>query len=208
MKGLLIKDFLGLRKYFRTVLLMIAAYAVLMFFMDSAYFLSGMIVLLSAMIAITSFSFDHMAGWDVYALSLPISRKDVVMSKYVLALILTLGGVLLSIAIGALYTAIQHTGSFVETLIVSCALFVVGMLFISILLPLLFKFGVEKARLMIIAVFAIPTAAFVALSNIAGLEMPSEQAIISLLPLAPLILIGLLAASYFISCAIYCNKEV
>ena len=208
MKGLLIKDLLGLRKYMRTMLLFIAAYALMIFLMDSPYFLGGMIVVMAAMISVTSFSFDHIAGWDVYALSLPVSRKDVVGSKYLLALILTLCGAVLSVVVGALYNTLRHTGSFAETLTVSYALFAVGMVFVAVLVPLLFKFGVEKARLLIIAVFAVPVAAFAALINIADLKMPDEQLIARLLALSPLVLIALLAASYFISCAIYYNKEV
>ena len=208
MKGLLLKDLLSLRRYMRTVMLLVAAYALMIFFMDSPYLLVGMIVLMSAMISVTSFSFDHMAGWDVYALSLPVSRKDVVRSKYLLALIFTSSGSLLSILIGVLYTLFTLKGSFTETLIASYALFAVGMVFVSILLPLLYKFGVEKARLLIIAVFAVPVAVIVALANIAGLEMPDEQLINRLLALSPLVLIAVLGISYFASCAIYRKKEV
>jgi ABC-type transport system involved in multi-copper enzyme maturation permease subunit len=187
MKGLLLKDLLSLRKYARTLVIFILAYSVMTFFMDSPYFLSGIIVLMCSMVAITSFSFDHQAGWDVYALSLPVSRNDVVRSKYLLGLLLTLIGTVVSIIEGALYTVFAHTGSFLETLLVSYALFAVGMLFISILMPLLFKFDPEKARLLIVAVFALPVAALVAFSNIADLKAPGEQLIGTLLALSPFI---------------------
>jgi hypothetical protein len=208
MKGLLLKDLLSLRKYARTLVIFILAYSVMTFFMDSPYMLSGIVVLMCSMVSITSFSFDHQAGWDVYALSLPVSRNDVVRSKYRLGLLLTLTGAAVSIIAGVLYTAFTHTGSFIETLLVSYALFAAGMLFISILMPLLFKFDAEKARLLIVAVFAIPVAAFVAFSNIADPKAPSEQLIKTILTLSPFVLIGLLAASYLISCAIYSGKEV
>lgn len=208
MKGLLLKDLLGLRKYLRTVMLIIALYALMTFLMDSAVFLGGMIVIMSAMIAVTSFSFDHLAGWDVYALSLPVSRRDVVASKYVLALIFTLGGTALSVLVSVLHGAFQHSGDLLETLATNYALFVVGMVFVAILLPLLFKFGAEKARLLIVAVFAVPTAVFVALSTVSDIKLPNEQTIARLLALSPLILIVVGAISYAASCAIYRSKEV
>jgi ABC-2 type transport system permease protein len=208
MKGLLLKDLLGLRKYLRTLLLFIAAYALLIFLMDSPYFLGGMIVLMCAMASITSFSFDHVAGWDIYALSLPVSRRDVVRSKYLLSLILTAGGTALSLLVSVLYILFTHSGSFSEALTVGYTLFVVGMVFVAVLLPLIFRFGVEKARLLIVAVFAIPTAIFVALSNFGNLQAPDPQLLVRLLAFSPLILTVLLALSYFLSRAIYLKKEV
>lgn len=207
MKGLLLKDLLSLRKYMRTLLLFTAAYALLIFFMDSSDFLGGMIVLMCAMIPVTSFSLDHQSGWDVYELSLPITRREVVKSKYLLALILTLIGTGISIAIGIAYRLITHSGELLEALTVSYALFAVGMLFASILLPLIFKFGVEKSRLITIAIFAAPTAAFVALSNM-GVKLPDEQAIRLIFYLSPLILIAAIALSYALSSAIYRKKEI
>ena len=207
MKGLLLKDILSLRKYMRTLLLFTAAYALLIFFLDSSDFLGGMIVLMCAMIPITSFSLDHQAGWDVYELSLPVSRRDIVKSKYLLALILTLIGTGISIAIGLAYRLITHSGDLLEALTVSYALFAVGLIFASVLLPLIFKFGVEKSRLLLIAVFAIPTAAFVALSG-AGVKLPDEQAIMRLVAFSPLILVAALGLSYAASCAIYRKKEI
>ena len=207
MKGLLLKDLLSLRKYMRTMALFVMAYALLTFFMDSSDFLNGMIVLLCAMIPITSFSLDHQSGWDIYELSLPVSRKDIVRSKYLLALILTLIGTGISIAIGLAYRLFTHSGDMLEALTVSYALFAVGLIFASVLLPLIFKFGVEKSRLLLIAVFAIPTAAFVALSS-AGVKLPGEQTISRLFAFSPLILVAALALSYASSCAIYRKKEI
>lgn len=207
MKGLLLKDILSLRKYMRTLLLMAAVYAALTYFVDSSAFLSGMIVLMCAMVPVTSFTLDHQAGWNVYELSLPISRKDIVRGKYLLALLFTLFGAGIAIAVGLLFSVLNRGISLPETLTLSYALFAVGLIFASILLPLVFKFGPEKARLMVIAVFAVPTAAFVALTS-AGSKLPDTQFLNLLFLLSPLILAIVLTLSYLASRAIYEKKEI
>ena len=51
------------------------------------------------MITITSFSYDALAKWDRYALSLPLTRKDIVAGKYLLSIILCLLATILSFLI-------------------------------------------------------------------------------------------------------------
>ncbi|WP_019242166.1 MULTISPECIES: ABC-2 transporter permease [Bacillus] len=207
MTGLLIKDILNLRKYAMTMLIFIVFYSALSFTMDDPGFISGAIVLFFTMISITSFSYDNLAKWDNYALSLPITRKEMVLSKYILAMLLAIGGTLFSIVAGGLIVFIKDITSFKEQLVISYCLFVIATLFISALLPLIYKYGVEKARIMIVVVIGLPSILLFALSKI-GVLMPTDEQFMLLLKLSPIFLVIVLFVSYFISLEIYKKKEL
>ena len=207
MKGLLIKDFLNLRKYGRSVILILAFYVLYGLMLDNANFIIGMIVLLFSMMAITSFSYDDLAKWDKYALSLPVTRKEMVLSKYILATILSVVGALLALLATIGVSLINTPVSINEQLLITYALFATSIIFISILLPLIYKFGVEKSRIMMILVFAVPTAMVFVLSSI-GFQLPTESQLMMLLYASPIILIALYSISYFISYSVYKKKDL
>jgi hypothetical protein len=178
------------------------------FMMDSADLFVGMIVIMFAITPITSFAYDSQSGWDVYVTTLPVSRKDVVLSKYMLSLILVLTGGMLALLMGWFGGLIKNVGNFTETLLMTYAFCAVGLVFISILLPLVYKFGVERSRVIIIAVVAIPVAVGIALSQTGTLPEINEQTIGQALLLSPLVIVACSVLSYAISSAIYRNKEV
>lgn len=82
----------------------------------------------------------------------------------------------------------------------------VGIIFCCILLPLVFKFGVEKSRLMMMTVIAIPTVIGYFLNEM-GVQMPTEDQLITGLKILPLILLLIIYISSSISCNIYNKKD-
>ena len=207
MKGLLLKDFLALRKYSKTILVIIVFYIFFGFFNNNPNFSAGMTVMLFAIMTITSFSYDDLAKWDKYARSLPVTKKEIVMSKYLLALILSLMGVVLSVLFSLLFSLIKGGTNMLESLLTTYALFAIAILFLSILLPLIYRFGSEKSRLMMFAVFLIPAGIVVALVKM-NVPMPTEDQMMLLLKLSPILLVLFSTISFLVSCRIYRNKEL
>ncbi len=207
MKGLILKDFLNLRKYSRSVFLVLAFYVLYGVMLDNASFIVGMISLLFTMMAITSFSYDDLAKWDKYALSLPVTRKEMVLSKYILAVILAIAGALLAFASSIILSAIKTPVGITEQLAVTYVLFAISIIFVSILLPLIYKFGVEKSRIMILLVFAVPAAIVFVLGNV-GFKLPTESQLMTLLYASPFIIIAVFAISYLISYSVYKKKDL
>ena len=80
MKGLILRDLLNLRKNLKTIIIMCLFYT-LLFSTLNPTFLSGMITILFAMQILTTFSYDDYSKWNMYALSLPITKKQLVLSK-------------------------------------------------------------------------------------------------------------------------------
>ncbi len=207
MKGLILKDIYNLRKYGKTLFLIAALYFMLSFMLDDADIFVGMIVIMFAITTVTSFAYDNQSGWDVYVNTMPVSRKDVVLSKYLLSLLLVLAGGVLAVLMGWLGGLVRNVGNFSQTLVTAYALCAAGLLFVSILLPLVYKFGVERSRVIIIAVVAIPVAAGVAMSQAGGLPQISEQTIRQALLLSPFVVAACFVLSFAVSCAVYRKKE-
>lgn len=202
MKGLLIKDLINLKKQG------VVIGAILIFYMffsvinqDSA-FLITISVLLCTMLPITSLAFDEQAKWDRYALSLPISRKKLVLSKYVLGILLNLG----TLAVLSIITLVLHLQSDDPIWLIILTAGGIGLLLLSLLLPLMFRFGVEKGRLVMIAVFIIPTI-LIFMSPYLNYALPTEQTVIRLLYAAPFVIAAILWLSISLSVRIYTKKE-
>lgn len=210
MIGLLLKDLYTMRQYAKTMLVMLLMFAVISAGLDNpATFFEGFFILMSMMLAITSFSYDALAKWDRYALSLPVTRKEIVGEKYLLSLMLCLGSAVISFLIALVVLKFSPVDGFglKEQLIATAAIICSALFFAAILLPLTFKFGVEKSRILMIAVFAVIPAAVIALNKI-GVPMPSQSTAFAFLKLLPAVIIVLYILSYLLSVKIYARKEI
>ncbi len=210
MKGLLIKDLLVLKKTGRLFLALIALYLFMGITMGTDF--GPMMVFISGMLTITTFAYDEQAKWDAYALSMPISRRDIVRSKYLLAILLVflgaLLGALLSLAQGFSGKAIAATEVFSSAGLALCAC----LLFNSMGIPLLYKLGTEKTRMVLLVCYALPIMGIAFLMQqieknpVTMVQMDSlmHTAVIAL----PFVTIGLMWISYMISIKILMKKDL
>lgn len=152
LKGLLLKDFLALKK----TLIMMAVFAVFYFVLGmmsgNMSVMGGLLILLCIMLPINSLSYDDYYKWDRYALTMPLSRRDLVTSKYVLLLILCS----VTFAVNVLSMALFGDVAWLEAVLSSCLLLSVGLLYAGICLPFIYKYGVEKGRwVLVLVAFAV-----------------------------------------------------
>jgi len=202
MKGLILKDLYNLSKQYKIVLILVVFYLVISLTNEDSSFFGGVVTILMVMQLVTAIAYDEKSKWDRYALAMPISRTDLVLSKYLL------GGILLAIAFAANFIFGMASGSEpVETLIISVAMTGVGLLFMFLILPFLFKFGVEKGRYIAMLIFFIPTGVLVIVSKM-GLQLPDEDfmSVFPVIGILVLILAGIISVSA--SLAIFKKKEV
>ena len=149
MKGLLLKDWYALRGQAGRLLFLIALYIVIG---ESSGGVGSIGILLCAMLPMSCLAYDERAKWDRYALSMPLSVKDLVVSKYLLGYLMLAAGAALKLLAMALPIG---NGSDFTSFVLTIA---VSLLYLALQLPILFKFGVENGRIgmMIVSgVFAI-----------------------------------------------------
>lgn len=213
MKGLILKDLLNLKKAIKTMLIVGIAYSIF-FSTVQPTFLTGILTLLFSMQSLSSFSYDEYAKWDSYALTFPISRKDLVFSKYILFMTFPIIGSVLSIILSMIIGLFKQT-LMVEEIFASAMGFLFSMeILFLIILPLIFKFGIERGRIMITVVsFSIFGIGFLVIKLIQALNLPflSLEQIYALTPIIPwiaLVMVALIAyLSYQVSLRIVEKKE-
>lgn len=204
MKGLLIKDLLTLRRYGKIMIGAVAFMLAASFFLEDFSFVSAMVVVFGATLPITVVSYDTLAHWDGYSLTLPVSRRQLVTSKYLLGLMLSTAGFVLSALIN-----LAGEGPDPQRLwILLPLIFLAGsVLYLSILLPLVYQFGAEKSRLMMMLILILPFGIAAIYEKAGGsfafIALPAPLLVAGL----SLVLLSILALSWWISCRIYERKE-
>lgn len=216
MTGLVAKDLLCLRKGMMSVLLILVLYCFLAIAgVWDISFLAGFIAVLIAMLPFNCFSYDHAAKWDIYALTLPVSRNRIVAARYITVLVLTAVGIVIALAAGGIAALLGRVDDG-QTYLVTCGVVPAFAAVINaVMLPLLYKFGAERARIIFYGVLAAVIAvAFLVFRLLGGtaflesLDAPSP-AFAAALPFAALAAgVVLLVLSYFISCAVYARREL
>ncbi len=202
MKGLLLKDFINLKRQSKIMFLLIMFYFVLAITSKNNSVFSGVILVIFAMLPITAISYDEKANWDKYGLTMPVSRVDMVLSKYILGLILSCFALIINFAAQIFLGTKLDTEHIVEIL----AMFGISLLFISFLLPIMFKYGVEKGRMMMFIVLFIPTFVVMLLPKLVETP-PSEEMILNALYALPVVVIVIYILSILLSISIYKKKE-
>lgn len=157
MKALLLKDFYVIMKYCRSVFLIAIIFwmlATLDVDMNNTFFIIYPILLIS-MLPHTLIAYDERARWDIYSMTFPWSRKQLVTERYLLAAIMLGVAWLLSLLVLTIHAMISSDWSVLSYLPV---LFSFGLFTPSLVLPFVYKFGTEKARLIYYFVIGLVTA--------------------------------------------------
>ena len=201
MKGLFLKDIMNLKQQAKIYFIIIALWGVVGFINRDGMFFGMCMILFTIMIPMVAMSYDDKSKWDRYALTMPVSRRDMVLSKYLLALAFAAFALLITFLFNYCISL-----NFSESLTTSLTFFLIGMVVSSITLPIFFKFGVEKGRFIMMASILVPTVISLIASKL-NLTLPDGAALQRLLPFAPFLGVLCIALSIFLSIRIYTKKE-
>lgn len=207
MKGLIRKDFLLIKRSMGSTLLILAFLVVLFSTMMGVSAGMAMIPLTFTILILGSFTLDDTAQWDLYALSTPTVKSRVVLAKYLSSILLTIIGAGLSVVTACVSLLLRGEPWSLEvtlTLLTSGGL---AFFLIAVLLPLVYRFGANKARVVLMVVIFLPICLAALLKDQFPILSFSDQSIFFVLFSLPLIGALLLVPSYFISRAIYMRKD-
>lgn len=139
MKALLLKDFYVLWKQMKVFLLLILVFSALPGSYNTVF-----AVTYAALLPYSCVAYDERSKWDQLAAMMPYSTRDLVLSRYALGWIAGAGACLLSLILQGGFAAILHRDVQADLLIAS---FFTCVITLAITLPLIFRFGVERGRL-------------------------------------------------------------
>lgn len=210
MTGLVLKDFLVLRKALRTYVLFLIFYLILAIVgLFSISFITAFVQIIVMILPMSSFAYDDLAKWDRYAMTLPLGRRAVVRAKYafVLLMILVAAAFALLSCVALSITAAQPVE---ENLAAGVGALSVGLLAVDVTLPLNYKMGPERARPFLYAIIFIPVILIILAARagwLDNLEQLPLSMVLPLLGLIPLVILLGLPVSYLISCRVVEQKE-
>lgn len=156
MKGLLLKDWYQVRTNMKTMYLTVAFVLVIwVLSTSSAYvFPVSYAAIFLGILPVNLLTYDQSVGWVEYGRTFPVSKKTLVAEKYLIGLFCAAAAVV----IGGLFVTVipLRTGTTPDKDALSllagsvCAILLIN----GISLPLLYRFGAEKARMIYVLTFA------------------------------------------------------
>ena len=186
MNALLVKDWMTSKGLIKNYLLILVIYAVIAYVNDNIYLFSGLLIMIPLLMVINSMAYDERANTNKLMLASGISRKQLALSKYVFALILIIVMTVVNTLVVGMIVDLS------EAVLTSLFMGLIGMTYVSLLLPVIYKFGTEKARIYMMIGFLIPFAGVIALSplmTLSSVEL-NETMMMTIAVLVCLILIG------------------
>ena len=223
MKGIITKDLIALRQVALTMGILMVFYLFLGFMNmgnsdGSMSYLSIMALVINVMVPLSCAGYDEQCGWDVFGASLPLSRNQIVACRYLVNLII-IGFTTLVVFIGNLiFMAFGcHSMGFEAYLIP----IVISLFYIALITPIIYRFGVQKSRFIVIAVMLLPSMLVAGLLIFMGNAAEEESSsmtdtldALTSIPVIPAVIAatviaaGLYVLSMLLSMRIYRNKEL
>lgn len=118
--------------------------------MDMSY----VVTFMSGVLTITVFRYDDFNHWDAYAATLPNGRKNSVRAKYLATIIILLSLTIFTTLFSLVITLLKSESIIFETILTSLASNLLGtIIFITLMYPIIYKFGTEKAAIVFFAIF-------------------------------------------------------
>ena len=216
MMGLVIKDMLVMRKTIRTYALFLLFYLVMTLLdLFTISFTTAILQLIVMLLPMSAFSFDEMAKWNGYALTIPLGRRAVVTGRYLFALIMTLAAGLCGLLSCVLVSIFGDQDTLLENMMTVMVCLSLGLFYADILLPLCYKLGPERARPYFYLVIFAPIVLLLGAYQL-GLFSPGSLSFLSSVPdssvvrlsfFFPLLPLAGMWLSYRVSCRVMEGKE-
>ena len=200
MLGTIIKDFKNIFGQFIYYFVLMVVFMAVSVITKNIYYYMGAIVFFCVAVPLSALAYDEKDNWDKFALASGVTRNQLAVSRYLLGLLIFLPMWAISfilVAAGGMWN--------IENLSVLLSYGGIALLTIDVILPVIFKIGVEKGRLVYIFTILV----VVALSALLGFLVESIGGASVLYSSVPVLALGI--AGFFLSlkiaCGIYKKKD-
>lgn len=215
MKSLILKDLYNIGHNAKSMLLILLVFAIGLIMVSGveSYIISSGV--LCSMMIVTTFTFDDHCKWSKYALVMPICKKDIVKAKFIVLIIFCIAGICVGTIFGvaggvAMNKMALSMEGIVTMLFMGFVRLIVSVIFGSMSIPLVFKYGAEKGRMLLLISFAVPLGICFMVYEILmmlGVKI-TDQLIFTILCASPLIAAIWIYTMYRISCRIFYKQEI
>lgn len=200
MLGLLIKDLYTVRKLVLWYLAMIVVCFTVSVYLKNISFILAIGIASETSMVMTTFAYEERDSWSKFVTASGLNSKTIVLEKYILGVAM----VIFVNVIGVIAFALVKTqeDSWSEVIIP----FLFQLIVISCCIPAIFKYGVEKSRIILIVIIAIAMIALVGTAEFLFDSITGIATIVIAIA-GTCIAVGAIIISYFTSVSIYNKKE-
>ena len=156
MKGLIRKDFISIWAYCRNYFLVCGIFLAASVFAPEYGFLRMYPLILMGLLPTTLVAYDERDKWDRLCLTMPLSRRQIVIARYLSGGILQSGVFLVSAMGFAVQSVMFQRGIVLEEFLMDLAvLMLLGLAAPTLMLPFVYKLGSERGRMSTLVASAI-----------------------------------------------------
>lgn len=207
-KGLIYKDLFLLKEAFPIVALAVLflLFTIILGFSGGFLALCIMLMVFAVKVVESTLIYDETDGWDSFVLTAPVSRKEIIRSKYLLQILSLAGAFLISAVILLLISLVPMFSGEEWLFLMLFVGFCYALVYGAVVIPIYLKFGQHASRYVAFAILVVVAGLYGATF---GITMFLEFAA-STIPLLIGVLVLSLAAygvSYSVSRKIYAKRE-
>lgn len=209
MLGMIKKDLYLLSGFNSSFIVFLGLFVLLPLFTGNFTMVTVMLPIIISTISINLLAYDRQCDWDQYAAALPVDRKKTVLAHYIFNYALVLAGSVIGFALSVMISRFRSGAPSASEIFGSAAGALIGVfIYLAVITPLIYKFGVEKSRILLMLIIMFPMLGMMTFMDSSAFAAIKER--INGFPAAVLLMIAVAAvcaASYYISAAIYAKKE-
>ena len=207
-KGLIYKDLFLLKEAFPIVAIAVLflLFTIILGFSGGFLALCIMLMVFAVKVVESTLIYDETDGWDSFVLTAPVSRKEIVRSKYLLQILFLAGAFLVSAVILMLISLIPMFSGEEWLFLMLVVGFCYALVYGAVVIPIYLKFGQHTSRYVAFAVLVVVAGLYGATF---GITMFLEFAASTITLLIGVLVLSLAAygVSYLVSRKIYAKRE-
>lgn len=152
MLALIYKDLYSIWRYNRLLLLGVGLWVLITGVKPDMDFFAAYASVLCTGMGLSALAYDERSKWLQYADALPYGRKTVVRSKYLLSGLLCLAAIVLMVLVQLAAWLLRGENSLLHLATMVWEMMILGTMNAALTLPIAFRIGVERARIVYIVV--------------------------------------------------------
>ncbi len=154
-RGLVLKELLNVQTAALVILLLCGIYLVIGILQGETFLYAVLVFVMAGQVS-TSFTFDSLSKFDTYAMTLNVTRREIITARYMYGIVMTVTGLLISIAMVYIQSFITNDVAISNAINVIFISAWSATLYQSLVMPFLYRFGVERTKILMFLFMLVP----------------------------------------------------
>ena len=208
MKGLFLKDWYMMKKYFRSYIVIAVVFIAVSFVSDDNMFFVFYPCLLCGMIPVNLLGYDERSRWVQYSGSLPYTKTQIVSAKYLIGLFAQAAMLIVTGLAQGIKMVMNGNFALNDFIVLMLLMLTTATFTSSISLPFIFKMGVEKGRIAYYVMIGFVCGASVLASSLFRGHLQDAIQLNTILVVLSFVGIGVYIISWYLSIVFYKKREI